>query len=364
MGNTLQDVLRAHCTAYPAMEVQDYIKLIYQNEFGCGHMIPDPSGSEAFLRAEYEKVLTEANVRDNSANIEGIGNGLCRIHLNPAVTEPDFLPLLNLLFVSTANTHQGSMSAFRNKAASLLEMAVGSLLPLKPEAVKAYLEEYFSLGCPLVHHSEAYGAKYKPHYRVIKMAYALYIPAFRAIHRLVERRRSVIIAVDGRCGSGKSLLAGLLSEVFACNVFHMDDFFLPFGLRTKERLSQPGGNVDYERFMHEVLEPLTEGRSVCFRPFDCGTGELRSHVHVPARPITIVEGSYSLHPALATHYDLSIFLTCSPEIQMQRLLNREGESLLKRFREEWIPLEERYFSACAIEEHCDLQLDTTLFSME
>ena len=35
-----------------------------------------------------------------------------------------------------------------------------------------------------------------------------------------------------------------------------------------------GGNVDYERFLEEVLQPLTQKRDVLYRPFACSTREL------------------------------------------------------------------------------------------
>lgn len=357
----LKNILISHSSAYPEMELSDYIKLIYQNEFGSGHMISNLSDSEMFLKSEYEAVSAETDIRENFRLIEPIGNGLSRIHLNQPHLQSKDLPLLNLLFAATANTHRGSISRFRDKSSLLHEMAVKNLLPLKAETVKSYLREYFSKGCPPIHHSEAYRIKYHPHYRVIKTDYAFYLPVFQAIQRLRDGGRPIIIAIDGRCGSGKSMLADRLSEVFTCNVFHMDDFFLPVHLRTKERLSQPGGNIDYERFMREVLEPLAKGRDVCFQPFDCATGELKQPVYKPAHFISVVEGSYSLHPALTKHYDFRIFLTCSPEMQKQRLLCREGQDMLKRFLKEWIPLEEYYFNACSVKQVCDLELDTTNF---
>ena len=77
----------------------------------------------------------------------------------------------------------------------------------------------------------------------------------------------IVIAIDGRCASGKTTLAkalqteGLPEKVATektflkkqnVGVIHMDDFFLPRELRTKERLSEAGGNVDYERFAEEA----------------------------------------------------------------------------------------------------------------
>lgn len=49
----------------------------------------------------------------------------------------------------------------------------------------------------------------------------------------------------------------------------MDDFFLPPELRTAERLSQPGGNVHYERFSAEVADGILRGKPFEYSVFDC-----------------------------------------------------------------------------------------------
>ena len=69
----------------------------------------------------------------------------------------------------------------------------------------------------------------------------------------------VMVAIDGKCTSGKTTLASKLAEIYDCNVFHMDDFFLRPEQRTSERFAEIGGNVDYERFQEEVLFPLRSG---------------------------------------------------------------------------------------------------------
>lgn len=52
----------------------------------------------------------------------------------------------------------------------------------------------------------------------------------------------VLIALDGRCGSGKTTLAGQLAEQFPASiVFHTDDYYLPPDQRIPdwERLPAP-----------------------------------------------------------------------------------------------------------------------------
>ena len=52
---------------------------------------------------------------------------------------------------------------------------------------------------------------------------------------LMAERERVIVAVDGGSASGKTTLGALLQSVYACPVFHMDDFFLRPEQRTPER---------------------------------------------------------------------------------------------------------------------------------
>ena len=163
------------------------------------------------------------------------------------------------------------------------------------------------------------------------------------IDTLLEEKNFIIVAIDGKCTSGKTTLASKLAEIYDCNVFHMDDFFLRPEQRTAERFAQVGGNVDYERFREEVLLPLKSGRAFSYRPFDCSTFTLAAPVAVTPKKLNIIEGTYSHHPYFGDPYDLKILLTVDEKTQRQRILERPP-FLHKRFFEEWIPMENRYFN--------------------
>ena len=168
--------------------------------------------------------------------------------------------------------------------------------------------------------------------------------AKNAIDALLTRKGAVIVAIDGKCTSGKTTLAARLAAIYDCNVFHMDDFFLRPEQRTQERFAEVGGNVDYERFKAEVLLPLRSGKAFSYRPFLCGSQTLGEPIAVSSRNLTIVEGTYSLHPYFEDPYDLKILLTVTEETQHQRILNRP-QFLHDRFFNQWIPMENRYFEA-------------------
>ena len=162
-----------------------------------------------------------------------------------------------------------------------------------------------------------------------------------------------ILTIDGRAASGKSTLAQQLSELLDADVIHMDDFFLPPALRTKERLSEPGGNVHYERFAEEVLPYLKSPAAFSYRIFDCSRMDYEGERFIGNKTIRIVEGSYSHHPKFGRYADLFVFSDVDTEEQMRRICLRNGAEKARMFAEKWIPMEERYFTDCDVKKSAD-----------
>ena len=133
----------------------------------------------------------------------------------------------------------------------------------------------------------------------------------------------------------------------------MDDFFLRPEQRTSQRLAEIGGNVDRERFQSEALEPLKNNETVCYRRFDCATQLLSDIITVEPKKITVIEGVYSMHPTFGKYYDFSLFLDISSECQKERILIRNSPQHAIRFFNEWIPLENKYFSGTDIKNRVD-----------
>ena len=130
----------------------------------------------------------------------------------------------------------------------------------------------------------------------------------RHIDRLSQQKNNLLVAIDGNCGAGKSTLATDIAAAYDCNLVSMDDFFLPPAKRSPERLNQPGGNVDYERFALEVLQPLLAGQDFGYRPYDCHSQSFGLMRVGRADQLTIVEGAYACHPYFGGVYDLRILL--------------------------------------------------------
>ncbi len=174
------------------------------------------------------------------------------------------------------------------------------------------------------------------------------------INEILSKKGRCIVAIDGRCGGGKTTLAKKLAEATGAFVIHMDDFFLQPQQRSAQRLSEPGENVDHERFLCEVLKPVSEGAKAKYRPFLCSSMDFGDEIEVDNPKLVIVEGSYSCHEKLWNYYDLHVFVSVDPKVQAERIEKRNGKDALEVFLNKWIPMEEQYFAKFNIEQNCEI----------
>lgn len=357
----MKEILLRNHTKYPHMQVQDAVKLLYQSEFGGGHMIADAEKSLARIRAEaIENTGIDNRNRQNLINkepYESIGNGICRLYLS-ALEEGLRPETLNQMFVWTAEQKKGTIEQFEAKLAVLLDGCRKGELPWQEEEVCAYLKEYKKQGYPAVSHSVVYRKQYQPSYRIVAELFIRYYSVILKIDQMLEEHQNddhtMIVAIDGMCGAGKSTLGQLLTEIYDCNLFHMDEFFLRMEQRTAKRYEEPGGNVDYERFKEEILDHITDEKGLRYQVFECSKKALGAYRQVPHKKLNIIEGSYSHHPYFGDRYDLKVFCKVEPEEQLRRIEARNGSEMLEMFKSRWIPLENRYLDAFEIEKNSDV----------
>ena len=328
---------------HPSTQPRDVIKQCYQAAKGAEHLLMDTARARAYFDQEY--AATPAD--DTQPLFEAISEDVCRVNL--AAWKASGLPAewLFRMFVYTASIPMGGaelLEQYLTEAAT-----VATALPGWEEALTTWQEA----GMPAVHHSDAYRAAEKPAYRIVNGRFRCIMPI---LQRLQEDRTIRVISMDGRAASGKSTKAELLSAVLEAPVVHMDDFFLPPALRTPERLAQPGGNVDYDRFAKEVVPHLASNAAFAYRMFDCSQMDFGGLREIAAAPLRIVEGSYAHHPALGDYANLRVFSTVEEEEQMARILRRNGEKMAEMFRTRWIPMEENYFRHFAIRDKADIVL--------
>lgn len=354
---SIEKIIEYHIKKYPEMQMQDVFKLLFQNEFGGEHLIED--------RGEFEKYLSQelAQIRNNDKSLpenellEDIGNQTLRIQLSE-VEEKLFTKTLTKLCIISAKRGKGSTKSLLEKLQIVRKMAQQQMLPFPSEDIQAQIEKYAKEGFPSVHHSKQYRELYHPHYRLVSAEVALYLPVFMAVEAQLQKGENIMVAVDGMAAAGKTSLASLLQQVYACEILHADDFFLQTSQRTAQRLEEVGGNIDYER-MEKVVSSLRQGGKTNYKPYNCGTQKLGEGREITPQRLIVVEGSYTMHKKMIENYDFKIYLSCSGETQKQRILQRNGPKMLERFIEEWIPKEKAYADTEKIKAKSDFSLDTS-----
>lgn len=332
---------------YPEMQTVDVFKYLFHSAFGCDHLVTDESNALNYVIAEYENVD-----KHDPPLIEKLNGAYSRVHLSclNAGLRPETLAKLFVLSAKKEPNGEERLTSMLWEARTLI---TDGSIDLSVTEFDEMLEKWRENRYNAVSHSEKFRNTYRPSYRVIANEYADFLQLFTEIDKALELG-SAVIAIEGGSASGKSTLAYSLQKVYGCNVIHMDDFFLRPEQRTPERFKEIGGNVDRERFADEILAPLRKNETIVYSPFDCSRQTLSDPITVPPKKLTVIEGAYSLHPAFGSYYTLSVFLDIEKEYQRDRILKRNSSAFAKRFFEEWIPLEDRYFSETDIKYRADL----------
>ncbi|MBQ2830557.1 MAG: hypothetical protein IJF15_06035 [Oscillospiraceae bacterium] len=338
------DILRAHAARYPLMQPRDAVKLVYQSEFGGGHLVTNADAAKARLADEYA-----AAPKCGAPLFEDIGGGMVRVMLGAVSAERYPLDRLCCDFIRSAAQTGGTQEGFLKKLALLRALTAEGAMPFSSDALSAFLSTYDG---GAVSHSATYRKAYAPAYRVLaaRFSFGHFLQAVEALRAAQPR---TIVAIDGRCGAGKTTLAAFLQKTLGASVIHLDDFFLRPEQRTNARLDTPGENIDHERFLSEVLLPLREGALPSYRRFDCHVQRLTQTVRVEPSDLFVVEGSYACHHALREHYDLRAFLDVEGAAQQRRIEQRDGAAALEIFLSKWIPMEEKYFEKHCVEAQCE-----------
>jgi uridine kinase len=129
------------------------------------------------------------------------------------------------------------------------------------------------------------------------------------IQSLRELKDFVLIAVDGRGGSGKTTTAlQIKHEIPDAEVITTDDF-----------LNDEVHKIDINQLELQVLIPFSKGKSASYQEYD---GKETKERVVQPKGVVIIEGIYSSHSSLRKYYDLTIWVN-APDVD-DRVTKRDG----------------------------------------
>jgi len=133
--------------------------------------------------------------------------------------------------------------------------------------------------------------------------------------------RPLVVAIDGRGGAGKSVLARRLRAIVpSSEVVHTDD------------IAWNQAYFDWAGLMAEhVLRPLHRGEAVAFRPPAWAAHDRPGAIEVPAGlEVVWVEGTGIVRDELLRWIDASIWVQGDLDEQERRLVARDGDSAAQR----------------------------------
>lgn len=346
-----RSLLIKHFNQYPQLQLQDIFKYLYQSTFGCEHMVTSLSDIVGYIQKEYENAVF---LQDSA--VEKLDGEYSRVHLSVLNQGLNAQTLAKLFYLSAKKEENGK-AALESRLEVLKELVSEGILPFPADVFEKELAKWKENACQAVHHSDIFRDVYRPSYRVIANKFVEFLPLFIKLDEMLSKG-TVILAVDGGCAGGKSTLGEMLkSIIYDCTVLHMDDFFLRPEQRTPERYAEVGGNVDRERFLQEVLIPLSEKQPIDYRRFDCSEFKILPPEKIYPAKLTVIEGTYSMHEYLSDYYDFSVFLDVSDELQKKRIEKRNSPEFAARFFNEWIPMEKEYFSKMNVKNRCSMTFD-------
>ncbi|WP_106847725.1 uridine kinase [Blastococcus sp. Marseille-P5729] len=174
-----------------------------------------------------------------------------------------------------------------------------------------------------------------------------------SISEQIRQRRpqagALVVAVDGRSGSGKSRLARRLGRALGKFTMLRMDHVVPGwdGLEESVRLIRP------------ALEALRSGEPARYRTWDWLRGDWGQPLHRPAAPTVVIEGCGSGARSLADLVDYLVWVDVPAEIRYERAMARDGASYAGHW-EQWARQEEAHYAVNATVSRADLVIDGRL----
>lgn len=162
MEKELKRILDNHISKYPQMTPQDVVKLVFQGEYGGGHLLSDYDRCLAWIKKEYSETK-QSNTCDF---YEDIGFGFVRVQLSALDRSGLTAEQVADLFYASASVAHGDSERYLQKLA-LLPSFIDERFAFSTNDLRSFIDQYLAQGGGMLSHSETYRNAYSPAYRVI-----------------------------------------------------------------------------------------------------------------------------------------------------------------------------------------------------
>ncbi|MFH9014556.1 uridine kinase [Streptomyces sp. NPDC017943] len=142
-----------------------------------------------------------------------------------------------------------------------------------------------------------------------------------------------LVGVDGHAGSGKTTFAGHVAAALGgAPVLRLDD------IASHEELF-----AWTERLHRQVIEPLAQGRTAHYAPYDWRARRFGPVRPLPPAPVVLLEGVGAGRRAVRPHLALLLWMDVPREEAWARGRSRDGEEQ-RAFWDGWVPAEQEHFA--------------------
>jgi len=155
-----------------------------------------------------------------------------------------------------------------------------------------------------------------------------------------------VVAIDGRSGAGKTLLAGRLRTQLGAPVVSLEDLYGGWD----------GLEHGIDLLVSEVLVPLADERAARVPRYDWLTREWAEPVLLEPPDLLIVEGAGAGARRAAAFESLLVWLEVAPSVRKKRALDRDGETFAP-YWDVWAAQEDAMLARERTPERADVVID-------
>jgi uridine kinase len=173
------------------------------------------------------------------------------------------------------------------------------------------------------------------------------------VNKLSRSKEVVLIAIDGVGGAGKTTLAELLKKELENSVIvQLDDFYSPTLQAT-----------DLLRLKEQVLLPLHNHQEAKYQIYEWKADSFSDWHILKPEGIFIFEGVYALDKNIRDYYDLKVWVDYPADLGLKRGVTRDilrdGVDNTDKWKNIWMPLEEKYKNEQEPNKSADYIIDGT-----